>query len=944
MIIAKNLFDEISQKIAEHWDHKDTEVEVGITSPINRTQFRKCLEHMMSVGDTQKEHDEMLDIIMGQRRYTVTGKTNISAYCKNEQERGIFSSVIIKQRKEKIDMDEYGCRFRVSKEVPVAIAEWNLGITPGADKQYRIKKRFSVTFGTSYVVDFTIVKAGSGKAFKGTRFAETYEIEIEYVRESSKRAPKVEVMLDLVEEVLKSLRDELHISRFSEKGAVISEYLAVIGMTASDAMIKSAPRKLFVGPQPVTMDISNVAVDSDTSIYKDYSVTEKADGQRYLVFVNKVGKVYLVNSRLEIKATGLTDSALTFGSSIFDCECITVADGQIYILLFDAYFVKGKAVHTKMLSDRLQKAQVFAESFVASTSGYSVFCKKFYMDDVFKGAATILKQEFAYKIDGLIYTPINVPAPMGGTWHSTWKWKPVEDSTIDFLVMFQRFDTGDDMVSDGKKTLLLYVGSILVGPREYFEKAAKGYNAKLFTPSGSGSSDMVTWKTLVECDDKGVVKCENGEEIVHKSVVEMRWQSEAAKGSGGGQWVPMRVRHDKTAEGQGGKVITANSLQNAEAVWRTIVSPISKRLILGKDKLYVKDIEALGGKDESRYYAREDVDRNKSLTFPMLNFHNNWVKNKSLIGKFAGKSRSLLDLACGKAGDMSKWVFNGFTTVLGVDIFEDNIINNANGAYKRLMDIAGKLPPGSKYAFVPMDSSRVIDAAQINEIKDDYMKKLARCIWGLDKPAVVPSAYRYLADMAKSKFDVVSIQFALHYFFESEAKFDALLQNIDNHIKPGGFFIGTCFDGAAISELLGDAEERSGTKEGQTIWSIKKGYKGAYNPKKFGQKIEVYVETINKNHTEYLVGYDLLVKHLARYNIHPLTPKECAEYGFNESWGRFGTLFNRMIEANKDIIDKRNDDRYKDNNVVTAYKMIECEDERTFSFANMWFAFRKARK
>ena len=43
-------------------------------------------------------------------------------------------------------------------------------------------------------------------------------------------------------------------------------------------------------------------------------------------------------------------------------------------------------------------------------------------------------------------------------------------------------------------------------------------------------------------------------------------------------------------------------------------------------------------------------------------------------------------------------------------------------------------------------------------------------------------------------FDVVSTQFALHYFFESEAKLRALLRNVTDRLEEGGVWIGTTID------------------------------------------------------------------------------------------------------------------------------------------------------
>lgn len=925
MIISKSISDVLTENIDKHWG-KDIEIEISLGNGIIRSQFRRSLEYMLSICDSHHEHDEVLDVSLDRVRFTIDGKANIVDFCKKEKE-SVISSTMKKDLLYKLDIDEYGCRIRIAKETEVE-DRYNFS----AEKFYRFKKRFSTSFNNSYRVDFTIVKSGKGKKFTDVVFGpETYEIEIEY--EGKGRKPALSDLLDITEEVMKSTRDEMHLTRRSEQGRVLKEYydsvkdlLALKG--SMDETVKHGPRKMFIGPQPVTLTPENVKA---IFVGGDYMVTDKADGQRFLACVNSQdSKLYLINGKMDIKNTDI-QCGKQWGKAIFDCEVAKVADGTYWIMLFDCYLGKGGvAEYSKNLGERLEVVKEFAKTGTgtAEVGGYALKAKEFF-EDVKKGAKKILKKtgDSSYKTDGLIYTPTKA-AKLGGTWNEVFKWKPPADNSIDFLVMYQRLDNGQDIVtSDNKKTLLLYVGSVTAGAKQYFEKTIKGYCAKLFTPAGAGEHN--TWfVNMGFVGETGLVKCENGDEIIHKSVVEMRWDTDNLK------WVPMRVRSDKTEESQGGKIITANSIQNAESVWKTIVSPIPEGVVTGTMPPQVEEDSG----ELDKYYAR-DIDRNQSLTLPMMTFHNYWVKNKCLIGKLSSHCNSILDLACGKGGDLSKWIFGGYKTVVGIDVFEDNINNPTDGAYRRLMDFTGKLPAGAKYAFVPMDSSKVIDEDQIERIRDDYMKKLARTLWGIDRNP--PAPLKHLAGVANEKFDVVSVQFALHYFFENDTKLNNFIENVNNNIKGGGYFIGTCFDGNAVANLLADVEEggvKTGMKDNKKIWSIKKKY-ADYDPSAVGQEIEVYVETINQYHKEFLVNYEVLKNRLAKYDIYPLASDK--RFGFTEPYGRFNMLFQRMIDENQDIIKKAHDRNYKDNNILKAYKMLDCEDERTFSFLNMWFIFEK---
>ena len=63
----------------------------------------------------------------------------------------------------------------------------------------------------------------------------------------------------------------------------------------------------------------------------------------------------------------------------------------------------------------------------------------------------------------------------------------------------------------------------------------------------------------------------------------------------------------------------------------------------------------------------------------MRNFHNLYVK-WWLIQIVSNPNMHLIDLAVGKAGDLSKWINSQLHAVLGIDISKDNIHNSKDGA------------------------------------------------------------------------------------------------------------------------------------------------------------------------------------------------------------------------------------------------------------------------
>jgi len=84
------------------------------------------------------------------------------------------------------------------------------------------------------------------------------------------------------------------------------------------------------------------------------------------------------------------------------------------------------------------------------------------------------------------------------------------------------------------------------------------------------------------------------------------------------------------------------------------------------------------------------------------------------------------------------------------------------------------------------------------------------------------------------QFDIVSIQFALHYSFETEEKAHAMMRNVSSRLKPGGYLIGTIPDAYWIVKKLRSME---GPKFGNSVYSI--GFRGD-EKKKIFQSSELF--------------------------------------------------------------------------------------------------------
>ncbi|KAI9503464.1 mRNA cap guanine-N7 methyltransferase [Coemansia sp. RSA 1358] len=135
-----------------------------------------------------------------------------------------------------------------------------------------------------------------------------------------------------------------------------------------------------------------------------------------------------------------------------------------------------------------------------------------------------------------------------------------------------------------------------------------------------------------------------------------------------------------------------------------------------------------------------------------LRVFNNWVKSL-LINSHAFPGCKVLDLGCGKGGDLRKWGYAQIGEYVGMDIAQVSV-EQAEARYNEM----GMLTrfPARFYA------------------QDCYGEPLEKTLRPVDYQA-----------------NLISTQFCLHYAFESEKKARQTMLNISSHLAPGGAFICT---------------------------------------------------------------------------------------------------------------------------------------------------------
>ena len=194
--------------------------------------------------------------------------------------------------------------------------------------------------------------------------------------------------------------------------------------------------------------------------------------------------------------------------------------------------------------------------------------------------------------------------------------------------------------------------------------------------------------------------------------------------------------------------------------------------------------------------------------------------------------------------------------------------------------------------------------------------------------------------IAKNGFNISSIQFALHYMFESETILNEFIKNVKECTALEGYFIGTCYDGEKIFNMLNNTkinESLSIFKNDKKIWQLTKKYDTTEfnnDESSLGYAIDIYQETINKTFREYLVNFKYLIRIMENNGFVLLNETEYKQLNLPGTMGNFEQLYNYMndeVKSNKFLIKK----------LGTATEL--SDEEKRISFLNNYFIFKKIR-
>ena len=841
--------------------------------------------------------------------------------------------------------------------------------------------------GYSMISDYTIQEAN---VFNNM---ESYEIEIE-MDNSKKMMDDVPGKLKkVIKYVLSGLQESNYPIGFNETNTVIRDYMRLIHRKEMDT--RRIYPSHFIGPSSKTLQFTHIQEEnmdlSVPNIRKDYTVTDKADGMRKLLYINKTGKLYFITTNMSVQYTGAVCKNPKLYDTLLDGEHILHNKMNKFIHLyapFDIYYHQSTDVRSKPFVNtepsekglevkyRLHLLQAYVTQLKQDTNlrQLRIQVKEFRMNkNIFVACKEVLRHtgdtNYEYETDGLIFTPASLgvgQTPLNKqikdkkiTWGYSFKWKPSYYNTIDFFITTNKTPDGKDIVEykyqDGidlqgntkiikYKTVTLRVGfdpsrdgylnpcmDVIQDniPSAKDDDTNDSYQPMAFVPTDPYDPETNQCNLELSADQYNVeqMKTEEGEIITDNMIVEFRYDTSKPNNW---CWIPLRIRWDKTAELRSGFRNYGNGYHVANDNWYSIHHPITPNMISTGDNIP----ENIGG--EEKYYDRGDGNKKvKGNTVHLRDFHNKYVK-KMLITKVSTPGNTLIDLAVGKAGDMYKWIQSKLSFVLGIDYANDNIHNRLDGACARYLNMRKKMKTMPYALFVHGDSSENIK--DNSGIFTERGKMVINSVFGVgenNEQKIGKGVFRQYGKGVDG-FNICSCQFAIHYFFESKNKVHQFLKNVTETTKVGGYFIGTSYDGTTLFNEL------SRRKQGESIhiysgehkvWEIVKQYafeEFNNDESSIGYAVDVYQETIGKMFREYLVNYTYLIQLIENYGFSLISDEEAKKLKLPNATGMFSELYNEMNQYHKENKDYQ-----------SALNMTP--DEKKISFLNRYFVFKKVR-
>lgn len=880
------------------------------------------------------------------------------------------------------DINSYDIRIRKATEETLTDKDMknilNLGLTNTSKICFRYKNRISLKIIDNDTEKLSIDITSVQNTFNVNELINSpknYELEIEYfMKKNSKNNDIFKMILKEITNIKSVLEGTDNIMTKEEQHIILDGYKKLV---YHGELINA-----LYSMQPISAEVQHI-VDK---IPNRYSVTDKTDGEKYQLFVFH-NIIYLISNNLNVIKTNYTSK---LNNTILEGELLYFHKiKKNLLMIYDCLFFNGNDIRNEIiLKNRINKCVDFCKSL---NDIYEIKMfnnnfdlkkqEKFYENEIIefynklnKGLDKIKENEIIfypkiflypnggnnsevfsfsqliwnfctnkknncpYKLDGIIYTGLEQKYTRDKREHKypIYKYKPPSTNSIDVYISYQRnAETGgyleifDNSNNNNQMDQIYRVANIFVGDLIG--------NKEIPIPFLKEENNHEIFLPLV----KNEVRDIDNNYVSDKTVVELTYNNDINIPHQY-RWIILRTRWDKTDSVLTHQKKYGNFKDVAIKTWKSI-----------KEAITIEEIEKLSNPEtyplqqkilESRLNNSVIIsERQQDIYYQIMSnlgkkmrSYHNWIKSIIIYTycnplqeyKNSDKKRtSVLDLGCGKGGDLLKWYHARVGDYVGTDPDYHGIYSSVDGAVSRYNELKKKFPDFGKITWIHANASAVF-TSKAQESKLQNMTE--------ENKELIDKIFK------NKKFDIISSQFALHYLFDSNESINSLIANINNLLKLGGYIILTLFDAKQIIDKLKTTDvltsyytDDNGNRK--KFYEIVKKYDVDDNDiDKIGLAIDVHMAWFmeeNKYRTEYLVTEKLLSSTMKKAGCRLIETDLFQNlYYLNQPY------FTNVIEHEEN---KKNYKFYKD--VAQYYGDLKGADKesKTWTFLNRYYVYQK---
>jgi hypothetical protein len=875
-------------------------------------------------------------------RISISGSSNIQQVLNNHYQKKniqVFHSllqetksgignytVMNKTRKGVIDHPKYRCRL--SRENPLDPKDIKLKEDDRHNITFRYKQRASLIIDDNEYgkikLDVTQVQQ-SIQLSQLTTSPITYEAELDFsIEKKIKETKDGKLILSKIMNTLKSILGTLQSSNIiitqNEEISVLNDYKKLVyNEKVNTHQDLYAMQSVSLELIPFTEVLSN-----------QYSVTDKADGERHFLFCTN-NKVYLINNNLAVRQLNIKIDE-QFNGTILDGEVISMNNKQMF-MAFDILFDRGVDIRSEInLSTRYLKLKTILSEMtkikydwinidnpntfsldiqlkyhekqmdihnteflkqVNSDDKYIIFLKYFIFptggdkSEIFIYSHLMwtkytTEYKLPYSLDGLIFTPLKQKYTRNkdDTKFKIYKWKPKEMNSLDLYIEFQRDKKTQDIIAvfDNSTMDVNETVEESVLKESSDEKDAVYQIANLYVGRINQDTNIeipVPFKQQQELHQAylflkdGSVRDVEGNIIQDKTVVEFTYdtvQNREPKK----RWIPLRTRYDKTEQVQKWKRKYGNSEKIADSIWQSMNFLIDMNDFkqLGNPELYNDHITLLRSKLTAKDIA-------------IYRATDAYYMKKTNIGKAQRnfhnfvKSQYLYNY-CSMIQDRKLDVFDiGFGRGGDLNKYFLCKVKSITGIDE---DSDGLFSAGSDSAIGRlMHAKKTLPHFPPTDL---IHANFGIPLFNIDQQSnalgnMAENSKRLLKKIENKKYDIISAMFMLHYLFKDDASINNMIDNF-KILKPGGYFLACLFDGKILHETFKqkkiiDEYYTTEVGEKELLFTIKPMYNlEDKNLNKSGIPLSVFNASymdIGSEFVEYLVTPEFLIETMKRADM-----------------------------------------------------------------------------